>query len=382
MKHKRSFFLWSAVILCLALLAGSAAALDESEVQDAISASSKEEVSGDVFIWFLCAVAFLKVSQKIDSFMSSLGINVGRTGGSMLGELMIAGRAIAGTVGAVGHGFTGLFSRNHNSAHTAAGQTHVTHQVGHGVVGMTQQAARNAAVSAASGKGKGIGGAMGGAMFRSSLKRGGQFSTDVTRSIATGSIRDMGLMTGPVAAQALTSYMGYEEAGSASEDETVILQGNTSGGAQTPPESSESIPSAPVGSSEYSFTEDHVTINGGTAAAGTAAPSGGGSSVPESTIPLAPHFTNVEIGGGRISGFETPAAGGESRQFIMYNASQYTEPSGEYETVKSVDGESWYRQYAQPAVEKTPKEVSGRGVKYDEKIVMKMPPVPRRKDSI
>lgn len=36
----------------------------------------------------------LKVSQKIDSFMSSLGINVGHTGGSMLAEAMIAMRGI------------------------------------------------------------------------------------------------------------------------------------------------------------------------------------------------------------------------------------------------------------------------------------------------
>lgn len=36
----------------------------------------------------------LKVSQKIDNFMSSLGINVGHTGGSMLAEAMIAMRGI------------------------------------------------------------------------------------------------------------------------------------------------------------------------------------------------------------------------------------------------------------------------------------------------
>lgn len=57
-------------------------AVTESEVE----AVGKETAAGNVFIWFLCAIAFLKISQKIDSFLSSLGINVGHTGGSMMAE--------------------------------------------------------------------------------------------------------------------------------------------------------------------------------------------------------------------------------------------------------------------------------------------------------
>ena len=68
--------------------------------EDEVAAHGKEATAGSIFIWFLCAIAFLKISQKIDSFMSALGINVGRTGGSMLGELMIAGRAIGTAAGA------------------------------------------------------------------------------------------------------------------------------------------------------------------------------------------------------------------------------------------------------------------------------------------
>lgn len=48
-------------------------AVTESEVE----AVGKETAAGNVFIWFLCAIAFLKISQKIDSFLSSLGTNVG-----------------------------------------------------------------------------------------------------------------------------------------------------------------------------------------------------------------------------------------------------------------------------------------------------------------
>lgn len=70
------------------------AAISESDVQTQVDAVGKEAVSGNVFIWFLCAIGFLKVGQKIDSFLSSLGVNVGHTGGSMLAEAMIAARGI------------------------------------------------------------------------------------------------------------------------------------------------------------------------------------------------------------------------------------------------------------------------------------------------
>ena len=74
------------------------AAVTEADVQ----AVGKETVAGNVLIWFLCAVAFLKVSQKIDSFMSSIGVNVGHTGGSMLAEAMVAARGISVATGATG----------------------------------------------------------------------------------------------------------------------------------------------------------------------------------------------------------------------------------------------------------------------------------------
>ena len=92
---RKRFFLNCLLILTLVVvMSTSAFAISESDVESAVSASGKEAVSGNVLVWFLCAIAFLKVSQKIDSFLSSLGLNVGHTGGSMLSEAMIAMRAI------------------------------------------------------------------------------------------------------------------------------------------------------------------------------------------------------------------------------------------------------------------------------------------------
>lgn len=190
MKRKAHIILLVLLLLCV--LSTTAFAIDESEVESAIAASSKEEVAGNVFIWFLCAIGFLKVSQKIDSFMASLGINVGRTGGSMLTELMVAGRGIAAVAGAVG----GTVFNHHSSSNS----THTNAQAagaaftggGNGLVGVTRRAAGNAAAASATGNAKGLSNLVGGAMFESSLQNGGKFAMSVVGAVAKGSIAHLG----------------------------------------------------------------------------------------------------------------------------------------------------------------------------------------------
>lgn len=381
MKHKR---IWMLCILMavMIVLSTTAFAIDETEVESAIAASSQEEVAGNVFIWFLCAIAFLKISQKIDSFMSSLGINVGRTGGSMLGELMIAGKAIGAAAKATGGAIGGVFNRNHSSSSTtnrAAGQGFTGG--GNGLVGVAHRVAGNAAASSATGRGSGLGSVVGGAMFGSSLKSGGKFATDVVGAVATGNISAMGSITGNQASEALTSYLGYSS-GQGTASDSAEHGTDTSPSGFEPDFSSGGIPgklSTPMAEP----AEDHITANGGTAAGAA-----GGrhvSSTPESgkSIPSQPPtFRNVEIGGGRITGYETPSSGGVERQFAMYNAEQYMEPVGSFETVQTVDGQSWYKQYAEPTVQKTPyKDDSGK-IQYSEKIVEQLPQIPKRKDRV
>ena len=51
-----------ALILCLSCQ--TAFAFSESDAQAQVDAAGREAVSGNVLVWFLCAIAFLKVSQK------------------------------------------------------------------------------------------------------------------------------------------------------------------------------------------------------------------------------------------------------------------------------------------------------------------------------
>ena len=386
MKHRKTLFILCAM-MTIALISTSALAFSESDVESAIAGSSQEEVSGNLLIWFLCAVSFLKISQKIDSFMTSLGINVGRTGGSMLAELMIAGRAIGGAVKATGGAIGSIFNRGSSSNST---NTTVTGQAftggGNGMLSIAKRAVGNAAAASAVNRSTGLSSIVGGAMFSSSLNSGGEFATDVVGAVATGNISKVGSITGAKAARALSNYLGYSPSGN-SVAPTQPHAGFDSGS---------TICAAP--STESDSSEDAISIDGGIAGANVpfvgSSPIGAFSSesthtadasqesaIGQNPIPTQPPtYRDVEIGGGRITGFETPAGGGEERQFTMYNAGQYMTPAGDYETVKTADGESWYKQYAQPTVERTPYEDSSGKIKYDEKIVSQMPQIPKRKD--
>lgn len=99
MKLRKKLIPFLVLTACLVLFCSMpvfAAELTEADVEAAVASQGKEAVTGNVFVWFLCAIAFLKVSQKIDSFLASLGINVGNTGGNMMAELLIAGRSLTG----------------------------------------------------------------------------------------------------------------------------------------------------------------------------------------------------------------------------------------------------------------------------------------------
>ena len=93
-----------------------------------------------------------------------------------------------------------------------------------------------------------------------------------------------------------------------------------------------------------------------------------------------PNFSNVEIGGGHITGTETSEEEPAGRAFAMYSTEQYMEPKREYTTVTTVDGAKWYRQYAQDVVEKKPYQNPDGGISYRESLIRRLPDPPRRKD--
>jgi len=303
-KKKRILAFLLLTVLTICLCATPAFALTESEVQAQVDSVGREAVAGNIFIWFLCAIAFLKVSQKIDSFMSSLGINVGHTGGSMMAEAIIAARGISAA-----RGFAGRGKGSGGAGKASAGQS--TGFMKGGLAGVVSRSFTNGAVKNATGAGNG---GLGGAAFASSMASGGKMANDVIGTVAAGSLSSVGSMTGEKASQALMSYMGYAALGADAED--------------------------------------------------------------------VPSFSNVEIGGGRITGVETSGECPAGSAFAMYHAEQFTEPARDYTTVTAADGAKWYKQYTQDTVEKTPYMAPDGSIAYHEKIVKKLPDPPRRKDRL
>lgn len=308
-KMKRKFYTCLSVFGVLYAVCQPVLAVTEAEVEAQVAVIGKEGVAGNVLVWFLCAVAFLKVSQKVDSFMSSLGINVGHTGGSLIGEMMMAAKAVGigkGSSGG-GSGSGGGSAGGHSGGFLSGGLAGVVSR------SVTKGAIRST-TAPESGPGSGVSSGIGGRVYASSVEKGGDFANSVIGTVATGNISTMGSITGSKASKALQSYMGYA--------------GMEPG------------------------------VNG------------------------TPSFSDVEIGGGRITGVERTVENPEGLAFAMYNTAQYTAPEGNYSKVVSADGNEWYKQYATDAVEKTPYMAPDGSVAYQESIIKKLPPVPRRKDKL
>ena len=303
MKYKNIVLSGIVLVTCLVFFTAMpafAADLTEAQVEEAVASQGKEAVTGNIFIWFLCAIAFLKVSQKIDSFMASLGINVGNTGGNMMAELLIAGRGLTGAF----HGYRGGggYRRASSPGSAAVGGSFLSGGLAGAVGRQVQREAVNAATHYSEGA------SVGNMLYQSSLKKGGDFANNVISNIAHGNYGQVGSIKGEDAAKAYTSYMGID------------------------------------------------------------------ASAPDTAT-----YSNMEIGGGRMTGVEN--SNGASREFALYSAEQYAAPThGSFETVQSVDGAAWYKQYAQDTVEKTPYDAGNGKVAYNESIVQKLPPAPQRKD--
>lgn len=493
--------------LVLSALCVPALALDESEVEAAVAASSKEAVTGNVLIWFLCAVAFLKVSQKIDSFMASLGVNVGRTGGSMLADAMVTFRAVTMATGGAGRilgggrrgagassaggssgsgsssagpagffkgGLIGMAGRHitNSAVKTATTQTSAVH---------TAQKQGTAAVHTASEKQSASEARTssivhsGGVIHTDSVSRTDSQTRAVSNNPLSGSSPapsvppDPGIIiTGsnttpmpPTQADSIpTLESGVHPDSTVPQEGPVLASGEVqspsvmqtesqsdsvlrqegviqTGGEQVVHSSSEKAHSETVrqdgggGGISESYTVNHTrsvenvhrsthsifpvrmpTLGGkifsnslqsggqfandviGMVARGDMRSTGSitGDLAAQSLQSYMGHtaigsgdtekvsYSQVEIGGGRITGREVTPEHPQGIEFAMYHVDQYARPEGSYQKVFSADGAAWYKQHAVDTVVKTPFKAPDGEIDYQKEIVKRLPTPPKRKD--
>ena len=443
-KSKRIFTVLLLAALLISALCVPAFALTESEVETAVEASGKKAVTGSVFIWFLCAMAFLKISQKIDSIMAALGVNVARPGGSLLADAMIAARGVSMLIKA-GGGAVGGFGRAAGGSSGGAAPGSPGNTGGFfkgGLIGMAGRHITNSAVKTATSQTAAVHTAQKQSSSAVTHTAGTIHSGGNTDSATpTAGATDMGGTGSVIPAGEHTSSESQSDTAVISDAMTqregVIITGHESQSAVHSENSSQapqpgsstqtthtSSPGERIhtqgGGTETSRTNTHThtirqtSIGGaafvrslasggkfandviGTVASGDIRSTGSitGNLAAQSLCSYMgytalgagaqniPNYSNVEIGGGRITGTETPAGGKEGLAFGMYHAAQYTAPEGPHEKVYSVDGTLWYKQYAQDSVERKPYKAPDGTVAYEERIVKKLPTPPKRKDRI
>lgn len=395
-----------------AVLVTPAFAVTEAEVEAQVAAVGKETVTGNVLIWFLCAIAFLKVSQKIDSFMASLGVNVGHTGGSMMAEAMIAMRGIGAVTGGFGKGGS---SRSSGSSGSSAGSAGSSGFFKGGLAGMVSRKVTNDAVKTATSTTS----AVQRAATESAVQRKTSVGEQISRSAQTNShasttqtashdaqVRSSQSVSQTVhteAQQSVSKDAQVKSSHTTAQESKISLSKTVSGHQHTsvPGSVAKPVPSfrgVGVGGAVFaksllsggSFANDVIgrVARGDMRSTGSITGELAAQSL-QSYMGLTalgdwakdlPTFSDVEIGGGRITGIETAAGSSEGLAFGMYHADQYAAPQGDYTTVHSADGTRWYKQYAQDAVERKPYKAPDGTVAYQESIVKKLPDPPRRKD--
>lgn len=403
----------AAIAVCWAL---PALAVSETDVEAAVASQGKEAVSGNLFVWFLCAIAFLKVSTKLDSILQAMGLGVGRAPGSILAEAFMALRGMQAGKAILSGQMPGAGGR---SAAAGAGATSA---FSGGLAGMVSSKLETDTAASMSGSGGGVTSGIGASLYKSTLGQDGGFASRVIGSVATG--QTPGAIHGAAAEEAMQGYFAGTPDPAPSQGSADTAVDFSADGVGSIPSSADGtvlddvdtdmptdapIPTSPLaleGDTAVPVSpgyEEEVAQAAGRASAGYTAsvgsgPSASGGTVSSATIPTSSSLqqaalqrvalgqmgnrtTDVEIGGGKITGREIIPGRGQI-QFAMYNAKQFERPSSHYTVQTSRDGEQWYKVYATSAVERTPTTKDERGhYQYEERKVAVLPKAPARRQN-
>ena len=304
--------------------------------------------SGNIFLWLFCALAFLKVAQKFDSFLASMGLSVAQTGSSMGMEMIMAARVLGGISG--GSRSAGSIFRSGTAATGAAGSA-TGFAAGFASKFKPNSYIRDAVTEGGTNMGAGGGLGFVGRTFGGMAARGGAtLNGDAISSVATGTHGVSGKIAGDIADRSLGNYMPQLANQKLSGTEITGGQISTNAigadGKETPlnlynasqfekPDSPHSTVSGSDGSEWYQMA------SGSGMGAFYAAPEFIGdvseSAQVASAFPDAPDGTMLRtVGDGMI---EASHSGGNS---MWLNSAFYQEPDAPHDLISTSDGVGWY----------------------------------------
>ena len=337
-------------------------AFDSSVGQFVASGGALTNGQGSIFLWLFCALALLKIAQRCDSYLSSLGLSVAQTGSSMGMEMLMAARVLTGfTKGgnSAGSMFNGACAGNPSGTAGAGGGAGTAGGLLSGFANRYKPNSfvRDAVVNG--GSRMGAGGSVGfvGRVFGGMAARGGATLTaDSISSVANRPAKVSGTIAGDIADRSLPNYMpqiAHGLAGGMRYSDTQITGGHISTKSVGPdgrqanvdlysaaqyerPDSPYTVVSAADGSQWYQIAagEGAGTYYETPAFAGDASEA---EQVAEA-FPSAPDGTLLR----RVEDGVMEASYADGSSGLWYNSAYYQEPDAPHETVSGADGLNWY----------------------------------------
>lgn len=302
---------------------------------------------GSVFLWLFCALAFLKVAQRFDSYLGSIGLNVAQTGSGLCAELLFASRALTG----MGGGF-----RSAGSMFRGGGGS----PPGGGIPGFTgsfsdrfkgNSYVRDAVVQGGMRMGAGgpigfIGRAFGGL----AAKRGVTLNGESIASVANRLPNQSGGIAGNIADQSLGNYMPHLKGQTLRNTQIAGGQISTTAVGADGKETSLNLynaaqfekPSTPYSTVTASDgSQWYQLASGNGASAFYQTPNFTGSSSESEQI--AAVFPGIETGTSlRTVDNGVIEANSPAGNSLWYSGMHYEEPNAPHTVIQASDGVNWY----------------------------------------
>lgn len=354
---------------------------------------------GNIFLWFFCALALLKVAQKCDSYLAALGLSVAQTGSSMGMEMLMAARTLTGFAkgggGSAASVFGGATKAGTGAAAGTAGGVAASGGILSGFMSRYKPNSfvRDAVVDGGSRMGAGGGVGFVGRVFGGMAARNGATLTpDSVASVATRPPNVSGTIAGDIADRSLKGYMPHLGNGSAANmiySGTQITGGRITTTATTQdgqqakvdfynaaqherPSTPHTVVTAADGSQWYQVASG----NGMGAFYATPAFTGDVSEAAQvaEAFPDAPEGTQLR----QVDEGTMEATYPSGSNALWHNSAYFQEPDAPHEVIQSADGLDWYAMTPAASVPpfdpQTPADSSGPASQYNQAVFTQFMP--------
>ena len=353
---------------------------------------------GNIFLWFFCALALLKIAQKCDSYLAAMGLSVAQTGSSMGMEMLMAARTLTGFAKGGGNAasvFGGAAKAGTGAATGAAGGAASSGSILSGFLSRYKPNSfvRDAVVDGGSRMGAGGGVGFVGRVFGGMAARNGATLTpDSVASVATRPPNVFGTIAGDIADRSIKGYMphlGHGAAANMTYSGTQITGGRIATTATTKDGQQAKVdlynvaqherPSTPytvVTAADGSQWYQVASGNGMGAFYATPVFTGDVSEAAQvaEAFPNAPEGTQLR----QVEEGTMEASYANGSNSLWYSSAYFQEPDAPHEVIQGADGLDWYAMTPAAAVPpfdpQTPADGSGPAAQYNQAVFTQFMP--------